>query len=401
MDVRIAAQRFLQSAAKLIGLVMLVLAITNIVRDPFGVFTSLRGEVTTEPLGHIERWRTSTAYVIRAVQPQALILGNSRAKIGYRPGHSAFGNLRTYNASLPSGTPYESLRNYEHANQLNRISMVFWGLDFDIGTNASAVDGDFTEARLAVSRAGVPQALDFGDVAALAFQYRWLPWFSHEDDSRAPHFDPSGRWVDFASTSNAKRWHDQVSAETFIFKVINAEYVNDYVAVITEAFESAAHNGTPMRIVINPTHMEQQYLIEAAGLEHLDCRWKQQLVQKAAEVRRDRNLDLELWDFSGASRYTSVPIPDDLSEGVEGYYEFSHFTPELGDKVLSRVFATPGFDPAFGVRLVPGDGRVACGSTDPGYAAWKAKNAALLARVDRWRETRAQGASPAPKDVHP
>ena len=107
------------------------LAAFNVWVDPYDVFHLTRGK--TEPIRYGNSTRMSKAYAIRARRPDCLILGTSRAAIGYRTDFPALKDCeRPYNEGLQKSHLYEARRYLQHALAQNGgLHRVIVGLDFD------------------------------------------------------------------------------------------------------------------------------------------------------------------------------------------------------------------------------------------------------------------------------
>ena len=70
-------------------------------------------------------------------KPEALIIGTSRADIGFDPLHLAFNGLRTYNLATQGQPPKEARLILE---RLPGIKRVVWGTDFHLRLSAPRHD---------------------------------------------------------------------------------------------------------------------------------------------------------------------------------------------------------------------------------------------------------------------
>ena len=57
-----------------------------------------------------------------------------------------------------------------------------------------------------------------------------------------------------------------------------------------------------------------------------------------------------LWDFAGWNRYALEPEPATRDQPTRWFWELTHFTPALGDRMIARMEGR-GRDPGFGLRL--------------------------------------------------
>ena len=106
-----------------------------------------------------------------------------------------------------------------------------------------------------------------------------------------------------------------------------------------------------LTFVINPLHATVLESIWRSGLQHDYEAWMRHLTQVVEEESAGK---LALWDFSGFHRYTTERLigPDGApASELARFWEPSHFTVALGDKMLARIRGEEGADPEFGVKL--------------------------------------------------
>jgi hypothetical protein len=119
----------------------------------------------------------------------------------------------------------------------------------------------------------------------------------------------------------------------------------------------AADQGIALDIVLDPVHARRLELYALTGRWPSFEAWKRRLTAMVAAHRRPGGSHFELWDFTGYNAITTepVPAPGDRTASMSGYWEGSHYTSAVGDRVLDIVFGrspTSG-ESSFGVRLEP------------------------------------------------
>jgi hypothetical protein len=105
----------------------------NLLVDPFGVY----GLVNLDGFNRVkvraqQRGLLSKSYNLARVKPRALVLGNSRAEIGFDPNHSGWpADARpAYNFALPGAGLAANLHQLDYALRTTQIKRVVLGLDF-------------------------------------------------------------------------------------------------------------------------------------------------------------------------------------------------------------------------------------------------------------------------------
>ena len=129
----------------------------------------------------------------------------------------------------------------------------------------------------------------------------------------------------------------------------SASAQSDDQRVLAATLALAGASGATTRIVIYPYHAQIRIVMARLGLNELFYDWKRQLLA-LAQQQRALGVDVQVWDFSALSDYTLEPIPKagDRKTQLAWYWEAGHFKPQLGERMLARMF---GKDNAFGVQL--------------------------------------------------
>ena len=117
----------------------------------------------------------------------------------------------------------------------------------------------------------------------------------------------------------------------------------------------ARTRGSALRFVIYPYHAHTLILFHLTGLWPAYEDWKRELVRRVDAARG--TTDVELWDFTGFSPYTSesVPLPGDTGTELRWYWEAGHFKKSLGDLLLANMLATQIDGERWGHRLTGRD----------------------------------------------
>ena len=100
---------------------------------------------------------------------------------------------------------------------------------------------------------------------------------------------------------------------------------------------TARARGITLRFVIYPYHAHTLTLFHLTGLWPAYEDWKRELVRRVDAAHG--TMDVELWDFTGSSPYTSesVPPPGDTGTELRWYWEAGHFKKSLGDLLLANM----------------------------------------------------------------
>jgi hypothetical protein len=108
--------------------------------------------------------------------------------------------------------------------------------------------------------------------------------------------------------------------------------------------------GLSLVVLIPPTHVRLEEVIDYAGLWQHYEHWKRSLVTALSDAAaRYGQAPFPCWDFGAYSRYTTLPVP---STGCHPwFFESSHMRPVLAQKIIDRISHTPEALKDWGVSL--------------------------------------------------
>lgn len=307
--------------------------------DPYQVFN------TPNFLGinHIKPEKDNNDRLYKALdiirlKPKTIIVGSSRVKQGINPNNPIFEQKQpVYNLGLNGANMYELLRYVEHSltNQPD-LETIILGLDFfmfnaDLGNQPS-----FSEHRLDKSFLtpidGINALFSVGTfsvshntfLASLnqpereTIQNGFLVNPDSNDGETVRRFESSLRQY-FSLHSDYQ---------------LSPEYLRDFEKIV----QLCQENGINLIVFISPPHVSR---LEAI---YITRRW-----QIFEDWKREITRITPVWDFSGYNSVTSEPLADYMTN----YIDESHYTKEIGDLILARIFQTQkeGIPPDFGVFL--------------------------------------------------
>lgn len=382
MTTSLAFTRYLALWAAVFGVVVLFVAAVNLLLDPYGVHALLtrQGVNQIKPEAGVHG-AMAKAYQVQRVKPRALVLGNSRAEVGFDPDSDVWASeLRpVYNLALPGTGPFVSLRYLQHAIAIQKPAVVILGVDFMdflVAENASLVFGEgpvtAIERRLLVTRSGSPnpdvalQRLeDFASTAlsldALVASGKILL------AQRAPYptnLTPSGfnpMW-DYDGIARREgynvmfRQRDVENAKAYLRRpkgvYIRGTDSSAPLEILRQIIVTCHRNGIELHLVIYPYHAHLLEIFHEAGLWPAFEEWKRALVGHASAAASP---GVRVWDFSGYNPVTAeaVPAPGDTVHMTRWYWEAGHFKRALGDAVLRQILSGRDFvdSPLRGVQL--------------------------------------------------
>lgn len=336
---------------------VVVVAGVNVLMDPFGAYprVSLKD---FEPYRNHAKTRIAKAEMIARDECEVLILGSSRAEVGFSPANPAFRTSRVYNVAL-GGTNFSETRHvFEFAIRHNHVRRILLSLDLLMFSAARMPNEYFTNSRFNPNLDMLEYRLKTlvgwhaatGSIELFdAWRHdKWIPPPGH------------GFVVKTILTGQCQRalFEKRIlgflnDPETFGAYTYSPERVEMFRRVVRKCRE----RGIDLVTVIPPVHALDLETIRVSGQWSTFEQWKRDLVRVLAE--ESVTGDMPLWDFTGYESYMVEPVPPatDCTTRMRWYFESSHFTPALGDLALYRIFGQALPDgtiaPGFGVKLTP------------------------------------------------
>jgi hypothetical protein len=107
------------------------------------------------------------------------------------------------------------------------------------------------------------------------------------------------------------------------------------------------HNNIKVFVVIYTVHVNLLETYSLSGYWNSFEDWKRDLVAVTVQSARDPIHPgmVELWDFAEYDQYSTTDLP----RATDWFWGSNHYTRQLGERVLRRLFGTG--EPGFGVRL--------------------------------------------------
>lgn len=393
-----SARRFLLVLTTLTTSGLLSAVLVNVFVDPYGIWQLV--ELPGFPNRPMQRGhdRMYQAALITRENPDGIVLGTSRAQVMVNPKSPALAKhaLRVVNAALDGSVPYESRRLMEHAlaranMSRGKLRLVVFGLDLFAFDKSRKPDETHSDARLLISDSGreqpfaryadvLPSLLSLDALLASGATLVRKDWPSYNlaQGQRDPRFQERGL--------------QQVGGQRALFRASERDYAQNFGCfeeATTDAapyrdFErmlrEAALAETKVRLYISPMHARHAVLVRSAGLAQADERWKRRLV-RIVEAAQGAGADVELWDFSQTAFDEPVPEPDDAVSRMRWWWESSHATSALGERLLPRMLDQADAE-ALGERLTSATIGPWLKQLEAGQAQWEARHASEVLEVE-------------------
>lgn len=308
----------------------------------------------------------------KRLHANALILGNSRAEIGFDPDDAVFttGQYVAYNLAIPGSGINTARRQLDQIrNSETHPKLIILGLDFlDFLVEPNRQDRAKAETKSTIEEHGHKWQFDAAfSLQSVADSFKTLR-IQHKDDAETitpGGFNPLFEYRKYAREQGYYALFQQRAEENAKNYSRKKQYI---VASATDdsrwlelrsilAAANAEH--AQLEFVIYPYHAQILLMFEEVGLLPAFEQWKLQLAKELDGIKNQYPQSKNrLWDFSGYSviQCETIPAKSDKLTETQWYWEAGHFKPTLGSLMLSRLFEKPGapdVNNAFGYLLDP------------------------------------------------
>ena len=334
-----------------LALLVAVVAV-NLVVDPYGLFRI----VDVPGLNRIKSQAGERAALfkrtgVERMRPASLVLGNSRAEIGFDPESPAWPESArpVFNLALPGAGTAAVADELAEALRSTSPRLVVVGLDFlDFRVDPSSDESFTAQPANADSTRGLrDRAAALLTLNALADSLTTIraqhePYAASLTDAG---FNPKRDYIGVSRREGyfaMFRQRDQENARAYVRGPKSVFQTGKRPAPAFDAVDNiialARARGIALRLVLYPYHVHTLMLFQLTGLWPAYEDWKRELVGRVDAARG--TMDVELWDFTGFSRYTDeqVPRPGDTLTELQWYWEAGHFKKSLGDLLLANMF---------------------------------------------------------------
>ena len=364
------------SAALLSGMAAL-----NVVVDPY---TSWNSRVFPG-VWDFATSRVGKGEIFHAYSGETALVGNSRVMLGIRGG--AEGSPAGDDAEVPcnlgiAGASYGELQEILRCC-LDRpnIRRILFFVDFQTFREEYQFNESFSLSRFNPAKA------PFDHLCDLVWNYH-----TSQDSFEKLGMVVRGIPADFTATA-CPIPERQCAKESFavrtekIIRNVTAERGFQYspatVEKLRELIRHCRQQNVELVLAINPTHATFLETYWQGGTWTEYQRWARHLTRV---VQEEGEGAVALWDFNGFHQYTTESLTDANGKavtGVEWFWEPSHYTCALGDRMLQRISGAPGADPNFGIRLTPETVEGQLATMEAGHDLWATRHAGEVQLVQQ------------------
>ncbi|MDP1636714.1 MAG: hypothetical protein Q8K74_09900 [Candidatus Nitrotoga sp.] len=355
-------------------LILLIGAVTlNYWVDPYGLYRPY-SEGGWKPNGATQG-ELVKPYLVLKHSPHTLILGNSRAEVGFDPADVAWPESAQpiYNLALPGTGTRVARRLFEHVLAVHPPKTIVLGVDFMDFLVSPDVSNKWEPEiihRLLITPDGqinnkrwlqmmLDGAITLASLNAVLHSIDTLRMHGKTEVAHltAAGFNPMHDYSRIARNEgyfNLFRQRDIENMRVYQKRPKNlfsrGTHTSPAFEDVTAILDAAHAHGIQVKVVIYPYHAHLLEIFRITNCWDIFEDWKRELTLRVATHSRNQ---ATLWDFSGYHRYAreSVPPVGDKQTVVPDYWEAGHFKKELGHQILARLSGTGEAD--FGVALTP------------------------------------------------
>lgn len=332
----------------------LVVAIFVLIVDPYRQYNIVQygGFNVIKPT--LERYQNEIKLSqVKRLRPDVLILGNSRAEIGFDPDASVFNQkgLSAYNLSIPGigiETVYQQLL-YLTKNDINP-KLIILGLEFldfiDLPSqqeiNAFINPSQHFVEQQSKIESWFWQFDSTFSLASIRDAFRTLTIQNNDEAAIITFrgFNPLNEYKPIARTEGYYRLFQQRAQENVRVYLKKAQGLVSPIGLnyLQAIFNLVEENNSKIFLVIYPYHAQILALFEETNLWPLFDQWKHLVVNELSNFNQP-STQIVLYDYSGYSLYHCERIPPigDLFSTTRWYWEAGHFKKELGDIILEEI----------------------------------------------------------------
>lgn len=339
---------YLARAAVVAGLAIAAALALNVVVDPYRIVgtPTIAGLNEVKPRASQRRAAGKRLQVLR-VAPRTLVLGNSRAEVGFDPESDAWPAAARpiYNLALPGtgiATARDELARLLVTHKPERLVIGVEFVDFLTDPRAAPapprepVGAEWERLRTSTDALFSLDALADSARTIVAQRDRYAP------DLTALGLNPMREYVRYAADEGyfglfRQRYLESRRDLSRAPRTIrNDRGVSPDLVALEDVLATAQRLGMRVDLVLYPYHGTQLLLFDDLGLWPAFDAWKRDVAIAAA-----RYPGVTVADFAVIDEFTRQPIPgaDERPGKSPWYWEAGHFKRELGDRVLREIAA--------------------------------------------------------------
>jgi hypothetical protein len=344
----------------------------NWIVDPFDVYRVVRKEGFNACKPTYEHYaRLAKIIQVEKYPKPGLALGSSRTQYGIDMSHPLWEGKDGWNLAVNGANMYVVRRFFEHAAAVAPLKKVVIGLDFYM-FNSYKYQGLDDDSYLAIDKTGHlnrwrwlrQYVLTLGSGSAFFASVTTLRKQKAIDSEyamdgrmltsreRRKILKGAGYNQKFLKIEKEFALANWTSCANNAFTYDNAQGIN-MMSEYRNIIDLANRKKIKLYLIISPIHARLVETLYGVGLGAKFEQWKRDITFIVDQMNlQNGNANIELWDFSTYSAYTTeeVPVATDRKTVMRWYLDPSHYSVELGNIMLNRLRGERSSTP-FGDRL--------------------------------------------------
>ncbi|WNB77500.1 hypothetical protein [Methylomonas koyamae] len=348
-------RRFLKWLACSLGFGILAVLVFVVFVDPYDLYRiyNTKGVNAVKPVlaRYVDEIKLARAVKL---QPDTLILGNSRAEIGLDPESPALKKkgYSAYNLAIRGSAIVTAQRQLDYLFSKDiKPKRILIGVDFVDFVNP---DGALKLGVDSIAPETDHFAIDnyfwrFDSLFSMSSLKDSISTLFIQNDGEAATmtergFNPLNEYIPLARNEGyfvLFRQRAEENAKTYLRKQRGGLDESGF-ANLRAILRRAAQTEGDVVLIIYPYHAQILALFEETGLMPIFVQWKKILVEEAEKFRQSSQLGrIRVLDFSGYAEWQceKIPAKGDLKSTTHWYWEAGHFKKALGERILERALA--------------------------------------------------------------
>lgn len=362
------ARRYLAWYAIAAALLSALTAVIAVAADPYRIYgtPTIAGVNEIKPRIY-QQSSLAKPYQLVRTEPRTLVLGNSRAEIGFDPASSAWPAAArpVFNAAQAGSGLDTAIDRLQCALATRRPDLVILGLDVQdfltlpspAGSHPAGAAPDRSDG---LTRCGLDVASRWKNGARSALTIGALgdslATLAGQDPATGVTMEPNG-----FNPLRDYRVHVRRIGHFGLFAQKNdANYrayalrpkpdfgdpeSNEAMRELRQILRLSADERINLVLFIHPYHADFLRMLDRLGFWPTFESWKRKVIELAATESGRSGLRVPIFDFSGYHEYAmeKVPPQGDTRTEMRWYWEPGHYKSALGDLMLARILGGVGF----------------------------------------------------------
>jgi hypothetical protein len=336
---------------------LLLCAAANALIDPYRLFGFFEKKSVNDkkprPFAQLDLIKLSRAL---AMKPDCLILGNSRADIGFDPQHSYFSTCKTsYNLAVP-GMGTEDVAAFVRVLRTEKVSFkkVVFAIDYfdfmSTGRPSMSVDSRMSSFDTWARYRLLSNALITSNALNDSAKTLMLGRGANAATVRADGLNPFEDYVGLVATEGHFDLFRQRGIQIAKRLRETRENVNPpslqshpRMRAFEELLSFAKEGQYSFDVVVYPYHAQIHQLMSKLG--HLESHeYFKSLIEGKVAAAANAGAKTRFFDFSVVNSFTAegIPVRGDVRTKMNWFWEAGHFKKELGDVLLNTMSQDSG-----------------------------------------------------------